>query len=121
VNITALLTVLVLLIAALTAGTVIARQARRLLSPQPPGPTGALPGGPASPYSEPDVSYRPVPNYPYPEKPQPAEDEAIYRAVTAALQAHSKTADRKALLSNLLFFTAGVLASILTTLLIHPL
>jgi hypothetical protein len=104
------LLVLVLLAGALIAGITSARQARRL--PVLRTPTVSDGAGPGE-------SYRP----PAEELPVADEDEddPTYRAVMAALEAHSKRADRKALYSNILFFAAGVLASILITLLVHPL
>ncbi|MEU0093994.1 hypothetical protein [Kribbella sp. NPDC006257] len=104
------LLVLVLLAGALIAGITSARQARRL--PVLRTPTVSDGTGPGE-------SYRP----PAEELPVADEDEddPTYRAVMAALEAHSKRADRKALYSNILFFAAGVLASILITLLVHPL
>ncbi|MFI6678183.1 hypothetical protein [Kribbella sp. NPDC050470] len=51
----------------------------------------------------------------------PTQQTAIITALRAELAAAAKTADRKALYANLLFFTAGLLASILITLLIQPL
>lgn len=108
------LLVLVLLAGALIAGITSARQARRL--PVLRTPTVSDGAGPGE-------SYRRHPRPPAEELPAAEEDEddPTYRAVMAALEAHSKRADRKALYSNILFFAAGVLASILTTLLIHPL
>ncbi len=114
-NTAALLLVFLLLIGAVAAGTITARQARRL--PVTGGPTGAIPPRGGSVPADPDVSYRPAPHRTKP----PVENDEIFRAVTAALEAHGKRADRKALYSNILFFAAGVLASILTTLLVHPL
>ncbi|WP_112242357.1 hypothetical protein [Kribbella monticola] len=105
----AVLLVLILLIAALVAGTVAARQARRLPS------TG-------TPLSTSSLRPRPAPDTPAEVIESDTEvDDPTFRAFTAALEAHAKRSDRKALYSNILFFAAGVLASILITLLVHPL
>jgi hypothetical protein len=49
------------------------------------------------------------------------EQRAIVIAFRRELDAAGRQADRKALYANLLFFAAGILASILVTLLVHPL
>ena len=109
-----LLLVFSLLVAAVVAGTIAARQARRLPSARTPSVTTPPPGDPA-------VRQRPFPDTPSELVEDDPEEDATFRAFTEALEAHAKRADRKALYSNILFFAAGVLASILTTLLIHPL
>ncbi|QNE18629.1 hypothetical protein F1D05_12815 [Kribbella qitaiheensis] len=123
-NAAALLLVLGLLITALVAGITAARQARRLPAARTPSaPTRGSDFPPPMQRQDPSVDELPSRERPRPKPPAetPFEDDANYRAFRAALDAHSKIADRKALYSNLLFFAAGVLASILTTLLVHPL
>lgn len=110
------LLVLVLLLGALIAGITIARQARRL--PVLRTPTVSDGSTPGASYRQ---RQRPRPPAEEVSEADEEDDGATYRTVMAALEAHSKRADRKALYSNILFFAAGVLASILTTLLIHPL
>jgi hypothetical protein len=129
-----LLLVFVLFVASLVAGIATARQARRLLSARTPSvstsssepATPAQGGAPTRQRPDLTVVHRPGPESPPPGAPaelveNDAEEEATYLAFTRAFEAHAKRADRKALYSNILFFAAGVLASILTTLLIHPL
>jgi hypothetical protein len=136
-----LLLVFVLLAGALAAGTTIARQARRLpVLRTPPVSDGSAPTTDrlvprrqrphkppkehteASEEADEDLTEPDEEPLESGERPLEAdENDPTYLAVMAALQAHSHRADRKAFISNLLFFTAGVLASILTTLLIHPL
>jgi hypothetical protein len=73
---------------------------------------------------------RSTPPEPPAPAPAPAEDllsaltpeqRAIILAFRRELDSATRQADRKALYANLLFFAAGILASILVTLLVHPL
>jgi hypothetical protein len=132
VSAASVLLVFLLLVAAVVAGIVTARQARRLPSVGTPSVT-TRGSGPTEPVGDGSVLRQrprrtvdrhpesPVPGAPSELTEDADEEDATYRAVTAALEAHAKRADRKALYSNILFFAAGVLASILTTLLVHPL
>jgi hypothetical protein len=122
--------VFVLLVAAVVAGIVTARQARRLPAARTPSVT-TRDSEPTAPAGDDSVRRRrgrpkrkvdrrpesPAPGAPSELIEDADEDDATFHAVTAALEAHAKRADRKALYSNILFFAAGVLASIL----IHPL
>ncbi|MEU4198254.1 hypothetical protein AB0E69_40605 [Kribbella sp. NPDC026611] len=102
-----LLGAVILLIAALTVGTALVRQSRALTK-------GALPppGRPAP---------RDVPDPESLDSITPDQQQAIVTALRAELATAAKAADRKALYANIIFFTAGVLASIVVTLLVHPL
>ncbi|MGW6279994.1 hypothetical protein [Kribbella sp. NPDC055071] len=93
----------------------------------PPSPPAVRPPAPRavdSPTADSPVVDSPVVDSPVVEDLLSAltpEQRAIVIAFRRELNAAGRQADRKALYANLLFFAAGILASILVTLLVHPL